>query len=50
MSITIQMDSSGRLVLPRAVRERLNLTGGVNLQVDVLAGRIELTPVSGIGE
>lgn len=50
MRITIQMDGSGRLVLPRAVRERLNLTGGVSLQVDVLAGRIELTPLCTIDE
>ena len=50
MNVTIQMDSSGRLVLPRAVRETLNLKGGANLQVEVLAGRIELTPIGGVGE
>lgn len=50
MSITIQMDASGRLVLPRTVRKQLNIVGPVNLQVNVLSGRIELTPVSDIGE
>jgi len=45
MNATIQMDSSGRLVLPKAVRERLNLQGGASLRVTVVAGRLELTPV-----
>lgn len=50
MSSTIQMDGSGRLVLPKAVRERLNLRGGVSLRAEVVAGRIELTPVGNNGE
>jgi len=50
MSYTIQIDASGRLVLPKAVRERLNLTGGANLRAEVVAGRIELTPVAGSQE
>lgn len=47
MSYTIQIDNSGRLVLPKAVRERLNLTGGASLRADVVAGHIELTPIAG---
>lgn len=47
MSYTIQIDASGRLVLPKAVRERLHLTGGASLRADVVAGRIELTPIAG---
>lgn len=46
MTYTIQIDASGRLVLPKAVRERLNLTAGANLRAEVVAGRIELTPVA----
>ena len=46
MSTTIQMDISGRLVLPKAVRERLNLRAGARLRADVVAGRVELVPVS----
>jgi bifunctional DNA-binding transcriptional regulator/antitoxin component of YhaV-PrlF toxin-antitoxin module len=42
---TIQMDASGRLVLPRALRERLNLAGGARLRASVVAGRVELQPV-----
>jgi bifunctional DNA-binding transcriptional regulator/antitoxin component of YhaV-PrlF toxin-antitoxin module len=49
MSYTIKMDESGRLVLPRAVRERLNLTSSTNLRADVIAGRIELTPIEDAG-
>jgi AbrB family looped-hinge helix DNA binding protein len=50
MSYTIQIDASGRLVLPKAMRERLNLAGGANLRAEVVAGRIELTPVAGAQE
>ncbi|MEP6547518.1 MAG: AbrB/MazE/SpoVT family DNA-binding domain-containing protein [Gammaproteobacteria bacterium] len=50
MASTIAMDASGRLVLPKAIRERLNLANGANLKAEVVAGRIELTPVEGVGE
>lgn len=46
MNATIQIDPSGRLVLPKAIRERLNLHGGSSLRADVVAGRIELTPIA----
>jgi AbrB family looped-hinge helix DNA binding protein len=49
MSSTIKMDASGRLVLPKALRNRLNLTSSTSLRVDVVAGRIELTPVESAG-
>jgi bifunctional DNA-binding transcriptional regulator/antitoxin component of YhaV-PrlF toxin-antitoxin module len=45
MKGTIRMDASGRLVLPRVLRERLNLRGGMRLRADVVAGHIELVPV-----
>lgn len=40
----ISMDASGRLVLPKAVRDQLNLKAGARLTAQVVAGRIELTP------
>jgi AbrB family looped-hinge helix DNA binding protein len=46
MTYTIPVDASGRLVLPKAIRERLNLTGKVDLLAEVVAGRIELTPTA----
>lgn len=45
MKSTIQMDDSGRIVLPKAVRERLNLRGGASFRAEVVAGHVELTPV-----
>jgi AbrB family looped-hinge helix DNA binding protein len=50
MSSTIKIDENGRLVLPKALRDRLNLTGSTSLRVDVVAGQIELTPVESAGE
>lgn len=47
MTYTIQIDASGRLVLPKAVRERLNLAAGSSLRAEVIAGHIELTPTAG---
>ena len=50
MSTTISMDANGRLVLPKAIRERLNLANGASMRAEVVAGRIELTPVESAGE
>jgi AbrB family looped-hinge helix DNA binding protein len=47
MIYTIQIDGSGRLVLPKAMRERLNLAPGSSLRAEVVAGHIELTPTAG---
>ena len=49
MKSTIQMDASGRLVLPKSVRERLNLRRGARLRAEVVAGHIELVPVGTTG-
>ncbi len=38
------MDASGRLVLPKAVRDQLHLKAGARLTAEVVGGRIELTP------
>jgi AbrB family looped-hinge helix DNA binding protein len=44
MSQSITMDQAGRIVLPMAVRRRLNLAPGARLMLEVVAQRIELTP------
>ena len=44
MSQTITIDQAGRIVLPKAVRQRLNLGPASRLTLDVVAQRIELTP------
>jgi AbrB family looped-hinge helix DNA binding protein len=44
MDVTITMDSAGRIVLPKTVRELLHLRGGARLTVNVSANKIELLP------
>ena len=39
------MDAAGRLVLPKAIRERAQLRPGAPLEVRVVDGRIEIEPV-----
>lgn len=40
------MDSAGRLVLPKAARERAGLVAGIPLEVRVVDGRIEIEPAT----
>jgi len=42
---TIAIDSAGRLVLPKAVRERLPLVPGAPLSIEVREEHLELHPV-----
>ena len=44
MSRFTAIDSPGRIVVPVAVRRRLNLAPGSCLRLEVVAERIELTP------
>ena len=44
--MTVTMDSAGRVVLPKAIRERAQLKPGTALEVRVVDGRIELEPAS----
>lgn len=44
MSYTITMDKSGRIVLPKPVRERLGADENTRFSLDVVLDRIELTP------
>ena len=40
------MDRAGRLVLPKAARERAGLAAGMPLEVRVVDGRIEIEPAT----
>jgi AbrB family looped-hinge helix DNA binding protein len=40
----VTMDAAGRVVLPKAVRDRARLSPGVPIEVRVVDGRIELEP------
>lgn len=44
-SDTIAIDKAGRLVLPKAVRERLRLVPGTLLSIEVREDHLELRPV-----
>ncbi len=44
MTATITIDSAGRFILPKAIRDRLHLRAGSKVKVDVIADKIELTP------
>lgn len=46
----ISMDASGRLVLPKALRDQLQLKAGSKLRAEVVGGRIELTPEDDDGD
>jgi AbrB family looped-hinge helix DNA binding protein len=40
------MDSAGRIVLPKAARDRAELRPGAEIEVRVIDGRIELEPAA----
>ncbi len=43
MKTTISMDQSGRLVLPKKIRQSLNAPPAALFEVEVLGNRVELT-------
>ena len=44
MTLNVQMDSGGRVVLPKKVRERFRLRGGDTLALEMKGDVIELRP------
>ena len=44
MSTTITVGKAGRIVVPKFVRDRLNLREGSRLRVEVVADKLEFTP------
>ena len=44
MSITISLGKSGRLVVPKAIRDDLGLREGTRLRLSVSAGKFEAVP------
>jgi AbrB family looped-hinge helix DNA binding protein len=43
--MTITIDSAGRLVIPKSIRESAHITPGMPLSIQVRDGRIEIEPV-----
>lgn len=46
MTASATLDKSGRLVLPKQVRDRLHLRAGSKLRVEVVGDKLELTEES----
>jgi AbrB family looped-hinge helix DNA binding protein len=49
MTTTLTIDRAGRLVLPKPVREELQLSAGDSLELETLENEIVLRPVRGAG-
>ena len=47
---TVQIDQTGRVVLPKLVRDRFHLRGGDTLAIAVRRDTIELRPMSATGQ
>ena len=45
-AIKTTIDSAGRLVLPKAVRDEAGILPGMTLQVTIQEGKIEIEPVA----
>jgi AbrB family looped-hinge helix DNA binding protein len=43
-AMTVIMDASGRLVIPKAIREEAGFAAGAPLRISVRDGRIEIEP------
>ncbi len=43
MTATLTLDSAGRLVLPKPVRDKMHLRTGAKLRLDVVGDRMEIT-------
>ncbi|MEK7403884.1 MAG: AbrB/MazE/SpoVT family DNA-binding domain-containing protein [Acidobacteriota bacterium] len=44
--MTLKIDGAGRIVLPKPVRDRLGLKAGTDLEIQVTAEAVVLTPVA----
>lgn len=42
MTATLTMDSAGRVVLPKAIRDKLHLVTGSKLRADIVGDKLEL--------
>ena len=43
MTATITLDSAGRFVLPKAIRDKMHLRSGSKLRADIVGDKIELS-------
>jgi AbrB family looped-hinge helix DNA binding protein len=40
------IDKAGRIIVPKAMRDELGLTGGAEVEIGLIDGRIEIAPVA----
>jgi len=40
------IDKAGRVIVPKAMRDELGLTGGTEIEIGLVDGRIEIAPVA----
>ncbi len=40
------IDKAGRVVVPKAMRDELGLTGGTEIEIGLVDGKIEIAPVA----
>jgi len=40
------IDKAGRVIVPKAMRDELGLTGGTEVEIGLVDGRVEIAPVA----
>ena len=43
------IDKAGRVVVPKAMRDELGLTGGTEIEIGLVDGKIEIEAAPGVG-
>ena len=44
--MTTTIDKAGRVIVPKAMRDELGLTGGTEVEIGLVDGRVEIAPVA----
>ena len=44
--MTLTIDTAGRIVIPKSMRDQIGLSAGSELEIHLKDGRLELEPVS----
>lgn len=45
MKAILSIDKSGRLILPKQIRESMHLSAGSKVEAELIGGRLQLNPV-----
>ena len=44
--MTTTIDKAGRVIVPKAMRDELGLTGGTEVEIGLVDGRVDIAPVA----